>query len=99
MRQRCYSVIAKHPDNFLCEFLADNEELGAKLFEEAVRTIKSRLIKPPRTWAEMFESLATTGQNHATTLSGCHLEIRAKRSSGIRLQQNASKILDTRGGA
>jgi hypothetical protein len=51
------SVIAKHPDDFLCEFLADNEELGAKLFEDSIRAIKSRLINPPRTWGEMFESL------------------------------------------
>ncbi len=51
------SVIAKRPDDFLCEFLADNEELGEKLLEKAVRDMKARLLKPPYSWSELFACL------------------------------------------
>ncbi|MBP9089868.1 PIN domain-containing protein [bacterium] len=51
------SVIAKHPDDFLCELLADNEELGEKIFEEAIRNMKGRLNNPPYTWSELFAKL------------------------------------------
>ena len=40
-------IIAKHPDDFLLEFLADNEQLGHDLLEKAVRDMKTRLKHPP----------------------------------------------------
>ncbi len=50
------SVVAKHPDDFICEFLSDHEELGERVLEEAVRNIKKRLKSPTMTWTEIFVS-------------------------------------------
>jgi hypothetical protein len=53
--------VAKHPDDFLCEFLADHEELDEKLLEQAVRSIKKRLKKPTMTWNQIFENYERNG--------------------------------------
>ncbi|MBS2008510.1 MAG: PIN domain-containing protein [Cyanobacteria bacterium SZAS TMP-1] len=55
------SVVAKHPDDFICEFLADYEELGERVLEKAVRNIKRRLKNPTMTWNEIFESYDRNG--------------------------------------
>lgn len=54
-------VVAKHPDDFLCEFLDDHEVLAEKLIERAARNIKRRLKSPPLTWNEIFESYRRNG--------------------------------------
>lgn len=55
------AVVAKHPDDFICEFLADYEELGERVLEKAVRNIKKRLKNPTMTWNEIFESYERNG--------------------------------------
>jgi predicted nucleic acid-binding protein len=62
------SVTAKHPDDFLLEFLEDNEQLGYDLLEQAVRCMKDRLKNPPYTWEQLFERLKANGLERTTTI-------------------------------
>lgn len=55
------AVVAKHPDDFICEFISDYEELGENVLTQAVRNIKDRLKNPPMTWNEIFESYQRNG--------------------------------------
>ena len=54
-------VLAKHPDDFIMDFLETYEEQGEALLEEAVRAIKNRLKNPPKTWTEYFDTLEQVG--------------------------------------
>jgi predicted nucleic acid-binding protein len=56
---KAFGIIAKHPDDFICEFLNDNGKAGEELLETAVRAIKERLKNPKVTWAEYFSRLET----------------------------------------
>lgn len=51
------SVIAKHPDDFICELLDDYEDTGERLLIDSITAIKNRLKNPEVTWDEYFSTL------------------------------------------
>ncbi len=58
------NVTAKHPDNFLCEFLDKTEELGEKLMTLAISSIMHRLKNPSKSREEMLEDYERIGLTH-----------------------------------
>ena len=60
LKKQC-SVIAKHPDNFLCELFDDNEELVKMLLLRAIDSILSRLKNPPKDRNELLNDYRRLG--------------------------------------
>jgi predicted nucleic acid-binding protein len=56
---KAFSIIAKNPDDFICEFLNDNGKAGEELLKTAVYAIKKRLNNPKLSWAQYFSRLET----------------------------------------
>lgn len=55
------SIIAQHPDAFICEMLREYDEFGANILEEAATKVKQRLNHPPKTWAELLSTYDDNG--------------------------------------
>lgn len=56
-------IVAMTADQFIIDLLDTHEEAGEKVLEEAVRSIKSRLKKPPRCWNQYLHCLETMEGN------------------------------------
>ncbi len=59
-----YGVIAKHPDEFLCEFLDDYGKASEELLTTAVYAINERLKNPKLSWKEYFARLEKNDLRH-----------------------------------
>lgn len=58
-----FAITAKHPDEFICEFLNDNGRAAEQLLETAVHAVKDRLNNPKLTWTQYFSKLMTNDLN------------------------------------
>lgn len=59
-------IVAMTADQFINHLLDTHEEAGENMLEEAVRSIKNRLKKPPLSWNQYLQSLQIMDGNELT---------------------------------
>jgi predicted nucleic acid-binding protein len=58
---KTFFIVAKHPDEFICEFLSSYGHAGETMLETSVRSIKERLQNPRISWKQYFATLEKNG--------------------------------------